>query len=260
MVKAEVQQLLQSSFMRAQSDATRIVDIANGAPGSEIAERAGLGNGGYSLADMRIVTPGTDRLHPIAIGESKPAQSETTQTIPDVSAQEFVDGMSPLRKLYETSVGETVNPDPNTSRTARFHDRMGNLAIQDPQTFRDLAQLGNELAKTPSLPPEQIGKSIADILHRSLSLRGAYGEIHADSNDTQILLGALAGVMIAARSGFDPEKLPAETAAMVDGMEKELAANKTPVIHAVVYGDTGEPGLVASAQAPSDDQRHNFMN
>lgn len=166
--------------------------------------------------------------------------------------QEFVDGFGHLGKLYSDSVSDN-------GRFEKFQDRMQGVYGFDRDDFKGLGNIGDQLIAKPPATPEQVGKQLADIFSDTLKRQG--GNIDLSKPEWQNLQAAMAGVMIAAGSTFNPQTKAQQNIAMVDAMDAQLRKNNVPYVTAIVWGDTKEPGMavVPKGQTLTPQQRHNFM-
>lgn len=166
-------------------------------------------------------------------------------------AQEFVDGFGHLGKLYSDSVNDN-------GRSQKFQERMEGVYGFDRDTFRALGNVGDQLIAKPPATPEQVGKQLADIFSDTLKRQG--GNIDLSKPEWQNLQAAMAGVMIAAGSTFNPQTKAQQNIAMVDAMDAQLRKNNVPFVNAIIWGDTKEPGMaiVPKGQTLTTQQRHNF--
>ncbi len=167
-------------------------------------------------------------------------------------AQEFVNGFGHLGKLYSDSVSDN-------GRFIKFQERMQGVYGFDRDTFRALGNIGDQLIAKPPATPEQVGKQLADIFNDTLKRQG--GNIDLSKPEWVNLQSAMAGVMIAAGSTFNPQTKAQQNIAMVDAMDAQLRKNNIPFVNAIIWGDTKEPGLaiVPKGQTLTRQQRHNFM-
>lgn len=164
--------------------------------------------------------------------------------------QEFVDGFGQVGKLYNDSVQ-------SNDRLGKFQDRMMGVYAFDHASFKDLARVGESMTKQPPATPEEIGKSLANAFKSTLDRQLQHGDVDLQGKDFTNLEGAMAGMMLAARSTFDPAKMQEQTVAMVDAMDKQLRDRKVPQLQAIIWGDTKEPGLAVVPPNTTID-RHNF--
>lgn len=164
--------------------------------------------------------------------------------------QEFIDGFGHLGKLYSDSVNDPA-------RFEKFQQRMQGVYQYDRETFKDLGALGEKLIANPPISGEQVGKELADIIKRTADRKGS----DFTSADWQNLQAAVAGVMIAAGSTFDLATKAAKNIAMVDAMENQLKSNGINNLHAIIWGDTKEPGMAITPNGKTltPEQRHNFL-
>jgi len=165
--------------------------------------------------------------------------------------QEFVDGFGHLGKLYSDSVGDK-------DRFSKFQDRMMNVYTYDHATFKEMGRLGDDMMKNPPPTPEQIGQALGHSLKNTMDRQLKTGNVDLTSPDMTNLEGAMAGVMLAARANFNSSTRDTQTAAMVDAMEAELRKQNVPHIHAIIWGDTKEPGLAVVPPGQQVGDRHNF--
>lgn len=182
----------------------------------------------------------------IMVADNSSAQQTHAQRV-----QEFIDGFGHLGKLYGDSVS-----DPN--RFAKFQERMQNVYRFDPEAFKEMGRIGDSLLANPPASPEQVGKKLGDILSDSMKRKG--GNIDLSQADWVNMQGAMAGVMIAAGSTFKQNKAE-QNIAMVDAMDGQLRQNKVPYVHAIIWGDTREPGIaiVPPSVKLTREQRHNYQ-
>jgi hypothetical protein len=166
------------------------------------------------------------------------------------SVQEFVNGFGHLGTLYSDAVH-------NDKRSATFQERMENVFTGDPQTFRDMASIGDRLVAKPPASPAEVGKSLADAYASALDREGKKtGNLNLGSPDMVNLMAATSGVMIGARSTFDQAKMPEQTKAMVDAMEGELAKKGVQGVHAVIWDNSNEPGVAFIPPGMKFDRYH----
>jgi hypothetical protein len=167
-------------------------------------------------------------------------------------AQEFEDAFDHLGRLYSDSVIDD-------GRSLKFKERMEGVYRFDRDTFRALGNVGDQLIAKPPATPEQVGKQLADIFTDTLKRHG--GSIDLSEPEWLNLQSAMAGVMIAAGSTFNPETKAQQNIAMVDAMDAQLRTNNIPYVNAIIWGDTKEPGMavVPPGQTLTQQQRHNFQ-
>ncbi|MBI1272274.1 hypothetical protein GC174_17745 [bacterium] len=164
--------------------------------------------------------------------------------------QEFVDGFGKVGKLYDDAV-----KDP--ARFAKFQERMGAVYQDDHETFMDLADVGKEMTDNPPSSPEKVGQDLAFTLANAIDRKLQTGSIDPGSEDMQNLMGAVAGMMLAARSNFDPGAMGEQTRTMVDSFDTALQT-RIPVIRGIIWGDNGEPGIAVVPPGESID-RHKYL-
>ena len=164
--------------------------------------------------------------------------------------QEFVDGFGKVGKLYDDAV-----KDP--ARFAKFQERMGAVYQDDHETFMDLSDLGKEMTDTPPSSPEKVGQNLAITLANAIDRKLRTGNVDPGSEDMRNLQGAVAGMMLAARSNFDPSTMAEQTKAMVDSFDAALQT-KMPVIRGIIWGDNGEPGIAVVPPGTAID-RHKYL-
>jgi len=165
--------------------------------------------------------------------------------------QEFVDGFGHLGKMYSDSVHDSA-------RFSKFQDRMMNVYTYDHATFKELGRLGDDMTENPPPTPEQIGQALGHSLKNTMDRQLKTGDVNFGGPDMTNLEGAMAGVMLAARAHFDPKTMEAQTQQMVDAMESELRKQNVPDVHAIIWGDTKEPGLAVVPPGGNLGDRHNF--
>jgi hypothetical protein len=166
------------------------------------------------------------------------------------AAQQFVRGFGPLGSLYTDAVH-------NDKRKDTFQERMEKVYTGDRQTFLDMASIGDRLTAKPPASPEEVGKSLADAYANALDREGKKtGKLDLNSPDMVNLMAATSGVMIGARSTFDPAKMPQQTKTMVDAMEGELAKKGVKFVHAVIWDNSNEPGVALIPPGMKVDRYH----
>ena len=165
--------------------------------------------------------------------------------------QEFVDGFGRLGKMYHDSVGDS-------GRMGRFQERMGNVYQEDRQTFLDLAKVGDGLAQKPPLSPEQVGEDLAQAAISGIERQLQAGNGDLSSPEMQNIQGAVAGVMLAARSTFGQADMESKTRAMIDAIDRKFQEGGLPFLRGIIWGDTKEPGLAVVPEGTNID-RHNFL-
>jgi hypothetical protein len=159
----------------------------------------------------------------------------------------FKDGFSGVENLYKNSIKDPV-------REARFHDRMQAIYDRDPQTFKEFASLTHKIAANPPASPEEVGGELGKIYADALRRQSARGSVDLESPENQNLMGAMSGYMLAGRATFGAGDTQ-QTKAMVDSLESKIGASK--YAHAVIWGDTKEPGMVVCPPNTTYD-RYNF--
>ncbi len=209
---------------------------------------------GYAqLSDMKLSSPSAATFvlnDTFAIADASTVSSDA-QTHQE-RVQEFIDNFGKLGKLYSEAVGDPA-------RFAAFQKRMEDVQAFDRQTFKDLGSVGEKLAEKPPMKPEEVGKELANILKETMDRKG--GKIDLTSEEWKNLQAAMAGIMIAAGATFEPGTKNLQNIAMVDAMDKQLRANGTPFVYAIIWGDTKEPGLaIDPSETPlTPDRRHNYL-
>ncbi len=162
--------------------------------------------------------------------------------------QEFVDGFGGMGMMYANSVQDL-------GRQAVFQERMENVFQFDRETFSDFAKLGKDMINGKP-DAETVGKRLGEIFAKTIARHAG----NLEESDVKNLMGATAGMMLAARGNFDPGKNDEQTIKLVDAMENEMRARGVPIpLHSIIWGDTKEPGMVIiNKNKPFD--RHNFAN
>lgn len=202
---------------------------------------------GFSLADASLQDVPQPPRDAAAVSTLIKDDSEYPATKQE-RLQEFVDGFGRIGKLYDDAVGDDA-------RLGKFQERMAGVYALDHATFKELARLGERMTANPPASGEEVGKTLAQILNNTFERQG--GTIDLSSPEMVNLQGALAGMMLAQRANFDQAGMSESTIAMVDAMENELTRLKVPAVHAIIWGDTKEPGLAVVPPGKSID-RHNF--
>jgi len=207
----------------------------------------------FSLADANVGDMRTAKTTMVAANDLQitGTNDSATPATRQERLQEFVDGFGHLGKLYSDSVGDQA-------RFSKFQDRMMNVYTYDHATFKEIGRLGDDMTKNPPPTPEQIGQALGHSLKNTMDRQLKTGNVDLASPDMINLEGAMAGVMLAARATFNPNTKDAQTTAMVDAMEAELRKQNVPHIHAIIWGDTKEPGLAVVAPGQQVGDRHNF--
>jgi hypothetical protein len=165
--------------------------------------------------------------------------------------QEFVDGFGKAGKLYLDSVKDD-------GRLGKFQDRVAAIYDQDHKTFKELAAFTDKLTANPSPSPEAIGADLGKIFGDAIAREKANGPVDLTSKENQNLMGAMSGYMLAARATFSAGGEQQQTEKMVDSLEAQLRQNKDSGLHAIIWGDTKEPGMAAYPPTQTYD-RHRFL-
>ncbi|MCA9802945.1 MAG: hypothetical protein KC777_13320 [Cyanobacteria bacterium HKST-UBA02] len=199
------------------------------------------------LSDVK--PPGKSEGTPPA-GDLQIAYGDPPQTRQE-KLQEFVDGFGKVGKLYSDSVQDN-------DRFGKFQDRMAQVYSSDRDGFLDLARVGKEMTDKPPASPEKLGEGLADAIADKISRMQAGGNVELDGPEMMNFQGAVAGMMLAARSTFEPGTMDKQTVAMVDALDARLQAKNVPYIRGIIWGDTHEPGLALIRPGTQVD-RHNYL-
>ncbi|MDR3612432.1 MAG: hypothetical protein P4L53_02635 [Candidatus Obscuribacterales bacterium] len=165
--------------------------------------------------------------------------------------QEFVDGFGKAGKLYFDATNDN-------GRLGKFQGRVAAIYEQDHKTFKELAALTDKLTTNPPPSPEAIGADLGKTFADAISREKANGPVDLTSKENQNLMGAVSGYMLAARATFAPATEQEQTEKMVDSLEAQLQQSKLSDVHAIIWGDTKEPGMATYPPTQTYD-RHRFL-
>ena len=162
---------------------------------------------------------------------------------------------------YTRESGVTNESDIKQStdaRRGRFQQRLEDALDISPKGFTDLVRQGLDFSQSHSIDsPRDIGNHLGLSIIRS----GIEG---GSDQDRVKFLGAVNGVMLAARASFqhpeDPAQVAAQNKEMIDAMQYLLTANGINDIHPVIWGDTKEPGFASKSDTRdlTGDLRYNY--
>lgn len=206
----------------------------------------------FRMTDARLseVKPADHTESANPAGDLQIAYGDPPQTRQE-KLQEFVDGFGQVGKLYSDSVQDN-------DRFGKFQDRMAQVYSSDRDGFLDLARVGKEMTGKPPASPEKIGEGLADAIAEKLSRMQTGGTVELDGPEMMNFQAAVAGMMLAARSTFEPGAMNQQTTAMVDALDARLQAKNVPYIRGIIWGDNHEPGLALIPPGTRVD-RHNFL-
>lgn len=206
----------------------------------------------FRMTDAKLsdVKPPGESAGANSAGDLQIAYADPPQTRQE-KLQEFVDGFGKVGKLYSDSVQDN-------DRFGKFQDRMAQVYSSDRDGFLDLARVGKEMTDKPPASPEKIGEGLADAIADKLSRTQVGGTVELDGAEMMNFQAAVAGMMLAARSTFEPGSMDRQTTSMVDSLDARLQAKNVPYIRGIIWGDTHEPGLAMIPPGTRVD-RHNFL-
>lgn len=152
------------------------------------------------------------------------------------------DPIEGLGKLYDNAIS-----DPTRRET--FRSRMAKIEQYDPQLFKEMTAIGDDIAANK--PPTEIGQKLAKALQGTFDRNSTNGQqLDLTSDEFMTVMGGLSGLMLARNTRGQ------ETVDMVKAAEAELsrvnrrtgiaAANGAVMeIHPVRWADNKEPAIAA---------------
>lgn len=172
---------------------------------------------------------GTTELHEVQIAGTQDAS---------LSSQNAIEN---LGELYDDAIADPVRRD-------TFRARMGIIEQYDPQLFKDMTAIGNDIAAEKS--PAEIGQKLAKALQGTFDCQSVNGQLDVAGNEFMTVLGGLSGLMLARNTKGQ------DTVDMIKAAEAELsrvnrrtgvaAANGAIMeIHPVRWADNKEPAMAA---------------